>query len=135
MRCVLATLTSAVFALAGTVFFSAQAAFTQDYYQPGLRPGQGNEIQSSFTSRVPIDRSKDESEQQMEAVRSFYKIAARSCQEAVAAIADSCAISRLTITTRLEDSGVRGPTLSVTGQVTMRVTFKGEAEKAPGTAE
>lgn len=66
---------------------------------------------------------------QVEALRTFYKMAEGSCIDVLATVASSCEIYRLTTNVGVTDAGQRGRRLNVSGQITMKVEFKATTDK------
>ena len=119
--------TTAVLALACCTAFPA---FSQDLLaeRAALR-GQMSTVQSSFTSTVPLDETSDIASQQVESLRAFYKMAATSCVDVLATVADSCEIYRLTTSVNVMETATKGRRLTVNGNITMKVKFKDAADK------
>lgn len=88
-----------------------------------LRHGAST-VQSGLTLSLPLDKDRDRGEQQQEILRSFYSFAEKSCALVIATIAETCQVSNVTTTTRIEDRSERVPQLTLTGQVMMSVSFK-----------
>jgi hypothetical protein len=110
-------------AMACTAIFPA---FAQDYManRQIVRPGHASTVQSTFNSTRALDETSDVTAQQIEALRNFYKMAAGSCADVLATVADQCEISRITTSTNITERGNRGRHLSVNGTVVMNVEFK-----------
>ncbi|WP_311028601.1 hypothetical protein [Mesorhizobium koreense] len=110
-------------AMACTAMFPA---FAQDLManRQIMRPGQTSTVQSTFNSTTALDETSDVTAQQIGSLRNFYKIAAASCAEVLATVADQCEISRITTSVNIMERGTRGRHLSVNGTVVMNVEFK-----------
>lgn len=119
-------------AILGVSCGTALPALAQDFVtERAMRPGQVETIQSTFNATIPLDDTKDITTQHLEWLRNFYKMASGSCSEALASVADNCEILRLTTGINIRDNGAKGPLLTITGTVTMKVDFKkGEAKPA-----
>lgn len=90
-------------------------------------------VQSSFSTTIPLSDGADAAGQQIEALRSFYRMAEGSCAEVLATVAVQCEIVSLTTNVNIVEqpargpAAARGPHLSVRGQIMMKVEFKGAA--------
>ena len=114
-----------IFLILGLSGASAQPAFTQDFVtERTIRPGQMETVQSTFNATMPLDETKDLATQQLEALRSFYKMASGSCSEVLATVADSCEIARLTTGVNITETASKGPRMTIAGTIVMKVTFK-----------
>jgi hypothetical protein len=103
----------------------AAPAFSQsNIVHERMRPGQDNSVQSSISTTVPLADNTDSIAEQENVLRSFYKMAEGSCVVVLETVADSCEISRITTNTRVDDSNSRGSRLTLSGQISMKVTFK-----------
>jgi hypothetical protein len=112
---------------------TAFPAFAQDYLagRQIMRPGQTATVQSTFNSTVRLDETADIAAQQIGALRDFYKMAAGSCADVLATVADQCEISRMTTSVNISETATQGRRLNVNGSVIMNVEFKKPAD-TPG---
>jgi hypothetical protein len=109
-------------------------AFAQNYManRQIVRPGQTSTVQASFNSTTALDETSDITAQQIKSLRNFYKVAAGSCADVLATVADQCEISRITTSVNIMERGTRGRHLSVNGTVVMNVEFKKPAGASGG---
>ncbi|MDL2399851.1 hypothetical protein PY649_13165 [Rhizobium mayense] len=83
-------------------------------------------VQSGISLSIPIADGNDE-QQQRDAIKSFYRIAASNCTALLDTIADDCQLNGLSSNTDVINIDGRGPKLTVRGQVTMAVKLKAPA--------
>jgi len=79
------------------------------------------------TDEVP----EDPQAKQQAAIKSLYQMAGGACALVLETIADSCEIASVTSDTRVSDREARGPQLTMTSRVVMKVKFKPAAKATP----
>lgn len=110
---------------------AALPALAQDFMpERTIRPGQPETVQSTFNATMPLDETRDIAAQQLESLRGFYKMASGSCAEVLATVADSCEIVRLTTAVNITETATKGPRMTISGTVVMKVDFKKSGAKA-----
>ncbi|MER2535254.1 MAG: hypothetical protein ABTQ31_08820 [Rhizobiaceae bacterium] len=86
--------------------------------------GDSATITSSISLTSPVAAGSTAAEQQEAGLRTFYRMAARSCDVALETVAESCEIVRMTANTQSRNRGVDSMEITVSGQITMKVKFR-----------
>jgi len=86
-------------------------------------------VQSGISISFPLPDG-DNQKQQEDALKTFYHIAGSNCAVLLDTVAEACEISGLSSNTNASNIDVRGPKLTISGQVTMSVKLRPTAAAA-----
>ena len=86
--------------------------------------GEGATITSSISLTSPVATGSTAAQQQEDGLRTFYQMAARSCDMVLETVAESCEIMRMTASTQSRNRGSDTTDITISGQITMKVKFK-----------
>jgi hypothetical protein len=114
------------FAVAAILCGVTLAASAQTLPYRGVRqmPEGFSSVSSTISLTFPYQKDGDAKAAEQAALRSFYQIAAANCRLLTETVAANCELWNLSSSVRMSDRGQSGPQLELTGQITMKVSFK-----------